>query len=100
MTCHMSFATFAHSAFIPSQALVSRWASLYPALGFVANSLVDCFLVWHLYLLHPTVRTIYLVIPSGEWSIHRNHFLATVTSIKDLKQGFRPDRSTCASSAP
>ena len=96
MACHMSFATFTHSAFIPSQALIFWWPTLDPAFGLITRPLLS----WHLYLLHPTFSTVHPVIPFGERSIHRNHFFATVTSIKDLKQGFRPDRSTFPSSAP
>ena len=81
MTCHMSFATFADSAFISSQALVLWWPCLDPAFGFVPST----FLFWHLSLLHHAILAIHPVIPSGERSIHRNHFFATVTSIKDLK---------------
>ena len=81
MTCHMSFTALTCRPFISPQALVPRWPSLDPAFGLVTN----CFLVRHLYLLHPTVRTVHLVMQSDEWRGHRNHLLATVTSIKDLK---------------
>ena len=81
MTCHMSFTALACRTFVSPQALILRWPSLDPAFGLVAN----CLLVWHLSLLHPAILTVHPVIPSSERSIHRNHFLATVARIKDLK---------------
>ena len=81
MTCHMSFTALTDRPFVSPQALILWWPCLDPAFGFVPST----FLFWHLYLLHPTVRTVHLVMQSGEWRGHRNHLLATVTSIKDLK---------------
>ena len=92
----MSFTALACKTFVSPQALIPGWPSLDSTLGFVANYLF----VWHLSLLHPTILTVHLVVQSGEWLIHRNHYLATVAGIKDLNQGFRSDRSIYAPSAP
>ena len=86
MTCHMSFTALTDRPFVSPQALVLWWPCLDPAFGFVPST----FLFWHLSLLHPAILAIHPVIPSSERSIHRNHFLATVTSIKDLTVDAKP----------